>query len=270
MNPTPSPEDFSSAPTPAPLAASSSGEGIAERYVLSELQKARKILRLTQIVSVLAVLALAIYMGIMTSKVTNFAQPAVAADIANGLISERVSDSASAAAEQFKQQLPVVMAQLPDQAIEQMPSFRESLEAKVEEDLRSYSTQSSEEMGKNLDHFLDSHKDQIGTVMEVGGDRKALQAMGPDLEKEMMSYLEVAPAGGGESIKTKLDKSLEMLRVVKAKTNRLASAKDLTTEELKARRAIAIISRTAHRELKGVDVQKAIADHVQPVSTTTN
>ncbi|MBI3192129.1 MAG: hypothetical protein HYZ36_05630, partial [Pedosphaera parvula] len=60
--------------------------------------------------------------------------------------------------------------------------------------------------------------------------------------QELMGYLEEKPEGG-ESIKEKLDTSLDALKRIDKQMERLATAKDLTPQEKKTRRAIAIVSK---------------------------
>ena len=72
---------------------------------------------------------------------------------------------------------------------------------------------------------------------------EALKLLATDIEQELMSYLEEKPEGGGESIKAKLDSSLDALKRIEKQMDRLANGKDLTPQEKKTRRAIALISR---------------------------
>lgn len=244
-----------------------SGEGVAERYVAAELKKARATLRTTQIVTVLGLAALTLYLGYMTSRVVQYAQPEQAAEVATGLIAERVNVSAADMAEQFKTKIPGIIAQLPDHAIQKMPEVRQALVSRIETDLRSHAAQSSDEMGKHLDEFLATNKSQIQTVMEAGADRAALKSIGPALEQEMMAYLSIKPAKGGDSIRDSVNKSLKMLQTMKTETDRLTANKNLTLEQRKTRRAIAIIMGTVKRETGGINIQKAVLEGVDSLGS---
>ena len=254
---TPTPE------VPATPETAPAGRGsTAEKYIANELFAAQKALRTTQIVGIVLVAFITIYMGYMTAKVTGYAQPATAAEVAIGIIGEKVETGSSAAAESFKEQIPVIMKQLPDTVIATMPQAREALEEQVETDLRKYCKGTSDELGKHFDAFLKLHKDELKTVFEVGADKAALHKIGPSLEKELMGFISAPPEGGGDSAKAKIDKALNVLKEIKAKTTRLATAKNLTTEERKTKRAIAIISHTVNKELKNINLQQAVVDHV--------
>ena len=263
MDPTSSPAEQPAAPETPPQAAApaNSGEGVAEQYVTSELAKARTTLRNTQIYGGVGLTVLALYLGFMTFRVVGWAEPHAAAEVATGIISERVNTGAADMAEQFKERIPETIAALPDAAIKQLPELREALVARIEGDLTHYCQSSSEELGKHLDAFLKDNKTQIQTVFEAGQDREALRKVGPALEKELMSYISAPTEGGGESVKAKIDKALAMLKEMKGKTAHLATAPNLTLDELKTRRAIALISRTVNKQLRGVNVQKAVLEH---------
>lgn len=262
---TPATPVSTSASAPLPVLAAS-GEGLAENYIARELREARKSLKITQIGTLVGLTALTLYLGIITARLVNYAQPANAAEVANGIIGEQVSQHADSIAGQFKTQLPTLIAGLPDQAIQQMPTWRENLVSQIENDLQTHAKTSSDELSSHLDTFLSSNKEQIKTVLEVGADRQSVKQIGPDLERELMSYLEAPPEGGGDSIKTKVNQSLAMLTAMRNKTAHLANTPSarLSPEERKTKRAIALIARTVNRELKGFDLHKAVAEHLNP------
>ena len=245
--------------TPVPA---NSGEGVAENYVSTELVKARQTMKMTVLGSAILLVVLGIYLGSMTYRVTQYAQPDVAGEVASGLIAERVNDNANAMADKFKEQIPIVMASLPDEAIKRLPDAREAIISQVETDLEKHVAASSDQLGKDLDTFLDAHKDEIKTVFEVGQNREEVKKLGPDLEKELMGYIQAPPEGGGQSIEANVNQALTMLKTMRATTNKLATSKTLTPDELKTRRAIAIISRTVNKQLKGIDAHTIIADHI--------
>jgi len=252
-------------PSPVtPSFAPSGGEGVAEKYVSDELKKARATLRSTQIGSVLALLVLALYMGYMTERVVGFAQPPAASEITTGIIAERVNDNADSFAANFQDRLPAIMEGLPQQAIAQMPAARQALTNRITSDLNTQATQSSAEMGQDLDTFLDQNKDQVKTVLDAGSDPAAVHAMGPELRQVLSAYLAKAPEGGGDSIKGQIDKSLQMLDQMRATTARLAANRNLTPEEQKTRLAIALISRSVGKSLAGINVAQAVVPPVTP------
>ena len=67
----------------------------------------------------------------------------------------------------------------------------------------------------------------------------------------MIAYIKDKPASG-ESVGDQIDKSLTQLQEVEKRVHRLATAKDLTAQEQKARHAIAVLTNgiDAHKELQ--------------------
>ena len=84
------------------------GGDIAESYIRQELRQARSSLRLTQIASLALILLTAGYMGYMTWQVAQYSRPETAAEVANGIISERVDLYGQQAANSFKTQISQV------------------------------------------------------------------------------------------------------------------------------------------------------------------
>ena len=92
-----------------------------------------------------------------------------------------------------------------------------------------------------------------------------MQQLGTDLEKEFMKWLRETPAGKGETITQKIDKSLVALRDIEKKMAHLAANKNLTPQEKKTRRAIAIVGKTVEREV--TPLKAGISDMVKEAST---
>ena len=231
------------------------GGDIAESYIRQELREARKSLRISQIVSIAVLLLTLGYMGYMTSQVRRYTQPEVAAEVANGIIAERVDLYADQAATTFKQQIPQFISQLPDQAIAAAPQLRQNLVYQVETQLENYSQKYSQQLGENIDEFLDKNKDQVGAILKDGQNQKTVAELGPELELQLAQFLEEKPADGGDSAQQQIDKSLNVLLQMKQRTDKLATGQNLTPDEQKARLAIAIIGKTIGRDMKGVDGQ---------------
>jgi len=234
---------------PVPVAATG-GEGVAEQYVADQLHNARLSLQRTQLIGALLVLVTLLYMLYMAINFRRYLEPQAAAEVAGGLISERVNEQAQGVADQVKARVPEMIRELPDYALAQMPIYREALEQRIATDLRTHSAAAALNLGDHLDVFLDEHKDKIKTVFEATADSQAVKQMGAEIEHEFLKSLKNTQAGGGETLKTKLDTSLQMLQQVNMKMSRLANAKNLTPQERKARRAIAIMTTKLDHEIQ--------------------
>ena len=253
------PVEIVETPATVPVTPVAEGEGVAQSFLAQELKAARSSLRITQAVSLLLVVLTAGYVGYMTWQVRNYARPEIAAEVANGIISERVDLYGQQAADSFKQQIPQLISALPDQAIAAAPELRQNLVAQVESQLGNYAEQNSQKLGANIDEFLEKNKDQVGAILKDGQDKKTVEELGPELESQFSQFLQEKPEGG-ESAQQQIDKSLEVLQSMKKRLDRLASGQNLTPDERKTRLAIAIIGQTVSRDTKGNDGKTLIEE----------
>ncbi len=231
-------------PTPVPPAKpiTAAGDSVAEQYLLAQIQKTRASLRRTKITGAVAALVVLGYMGFVTSTLLEYLEPKRASDMATTFISNEISEKATELAGDLKQRIPDLIQQLPDFAMHQFPVYREEIENRIEQELRQYCQTTSAQMGKHLDDYLDAHVTEIRAALKATQDREAIRLLGPDIERTIVEYL-ADKGDDGESIKTKIDKTLESLGRIESHLKRLAYDKDLTPQEKKTRRIIAILTR---------------------------
>ena len=246
------PSGPSSAAVPSQVTVTPSEGNLAAQYIEKELAQFRTSLQRTQIFGSLLLLATLGYMGYLAYNFQQNLQPQTAAQIASGAISERVTDQADIIAAQMKERIPQLIATLPDTVIKNMPGYRQQLETQINGDLAQHSKAAAENLSLQLDDYLLAHKDEMKAVLDSSNDSAAVKQMGGDIEKQFLASLQKTDAGGGETVKTKLDKTLQSLHQIDALMAKLAANKNLTPQEQKARRAIAIMTETANREAPGV------------------
>jgi hypothetical protein len=235
------------------------GEGVAERYVDHELVRARTSLKQTRVVCIVLFLFVAIYMGDITYNFAQAMEPHQAATIAKGLISQRINDNIPQVQEYIRKEVPTYISKVPDYIKTEMPRYREQLEARVESDFRNYASQTSNDLGNRLDTFLVNNKDSVATLLQANRDPKQMQKWTENLRDVFSGYLNATPTGGNETLRDKLEASLDSLHRVEAKTKRLAEANDLTPDEKKAKLAIATLLKTIG--------DKQLAEQVSEVQT---
>ncbi|MBC8140343.1 MAG: hypothetical protein H7Y38_02750 [Armatimonadetes bacterium] len=216
---------------------------VAENFVHSELDAERKSLRITQIVSSVAALAIIAYTGYIAGTLNNTLQPTVAANTATGLIATQVDATAPQFAAQIKEQIPQLIEKAPDYAIEQLPRYRVALEDQIETDMTKYFTESSVTLSESFDELLAANKDNISLMLKDGQDPQATKAVGDAIEAEMLDYVKTVSLNG-ETLSTKLDEANTSLNAVETRMEKLAKNANLTPQEKKARRAIGILTRT--------------------------
>ncbi len=260
------------APTlPAPGAPVTPAAGTeAERFLAAEVAEAKRSLMITRIVSAVASLFVLFYLGYITSRFQESMKPAVAAEIAKGLVAERVDTGANEFADEMKKRVPAFIEGLPDYALKEMPGYRQKLEDRIITDLNGYSAENAPKLGEHLDDFLTAHKDEVKEMIDAGQDSAVADKVGAQLEAEFIASLKETDAGGGETFKEKMDKSLVSLQDIHKKVTRLAANKGLTPSEKKTRRAIAILTgkiegATATNETRAVSegaagIRKAVGD----------
>jgi hypothetical protein len=225
-------------PTPVTPAAGAT----AESFLAQEVADAKRSLMLTRIIGAITALFVVGYLGYITSRFQDVMKPANAAEIAHGIIAERVDENANAIATEVKTRVPVLIEELPDYAIKQMPEYRQRLEDQIIGDLTGYAMENAPKLGDHLEDFLGAHQEQVKQIMEDGQDPAIIESVGAELEKEFLASLKETDAGGGETFREKMDKSLIALQEINNKMNHLAANKNLTASEKKTRRAIAILA----------------------------
>ncbi len=231
----------------------------AEHYIEAELRKTRITLRQTQIFGVIVLLLVGGELLYITSRFHQSMQPHAAAEIADGIIMQQVNDKGPDFAEQIKQKIPEYIAQTPDYALQELPKYRQSVEDRVETTLTRYCDSTSQQLGHHFDSFLDTHKDQVKTLLTAPNDPAALQQTGQELRQELMGYLSEKP-DKGESITDQINQSLISLQAFEKKMHHLATDKKLTPQEKKTRQVIAVLSRSINEQNLGQKAQSMLTE----------
>lgn len=234
-----------------------SGEGVAENYITRELAQARKAMRNTAIIGSLFTLGVLAYMGYLTARFRDELSPQRAAQTATGVISEKVEEQADQLSEQIKTQVPQLIAQAPDYAKKQIPIYRERLETQIASDLQTHCDDAAKQMDGQLDDFLTQNKTQIASLLKDGQNPQAVKQLGAALQQEFFVSLKKTKING-ESAQSKLDQTLTSLREINTRMTRLAANQNLTPQEKKTRRAIAILASMAEHHVGQSGIREAL------------
>ena len=216
---------------------------VADQFVTTEVAKARGALKQTRIVGTIVFLFVFFYIGSIAVHFHQSLQPSEAAEIAKGMVAERVNDGAPQLTAYLKKEIPDVIAKAPDYVMQELPNYRKQLEDRLEGQFKQYTNETSKQLSDELDQFLENNKDHFKTVILSGQDPQATQELAANLRQLFISYLAEKPEGD-ESIQQKLDASLDALAKIKTTTTKLAAGKNLTPAEEKTRRAIAVLLTT--------------------------
>ncbi len=236
--------------SPDPKASSSTnalldGDSIAATYVATQVGQARTALKRTGIVGLILLLLLGGEMIYITSKFSSSLEPHAAAEIADGMIMQQISDRGPDLASQLKQKIPEYIQQTPDYALKELPKYRLALEDRLEAQLTQYCQKTTQQLDGQLDTYLTDHKEDIKGMLTAGNDPAITKKVGQDLNHQFLVYVH-AKAAGGESIQDQLDVSLVALQGTANTIHRLATAKNLTAQEKQTRHALAVLTSSLH------------------------
>lgn len=220
---------------------------VATQFVEEELARSRVAAKRAKLTTLILLAVVGAYMSFITIYFTGFMEPKNVANVATSILSEKVDQHATEIADKIKHDVPEMVKDIPAKLIEGMPVWRNELELKLEEVMIDNMAKHSEDFGKNLDDFLALHQADIQELLNHTTDKDKMKVLMTALEQDILDYLD-AETEDGESLKHKLDVSLEAIQNVEKQMNRLANAKDLNAQELKTRRAVALISRKVQTE----------------------
>ncbi len=229
-------------------AASAGGGATAEAYINEQLIKARKGLNTTRIAMSVVALIVLTYMSFITVQIGKFTDPEIAADLAMGYAKPQVDNYTSQLLEQVDTKIPEILAPLPDKVLESLPDYRQNIQTKIVESMRTYAGQTSNDMGEQLDAYLEAHGDSIADLLKTADDPQAGQEFAKAISEQIVGYLD-HKTPDGESLREKLDLSLIALQGIQGHVAYLAKSDTLNKHEQNQRRVIAILVRTVEQEI---------------------
>lgn len=221
----------------------------AENYIDEELIKARKGLKTARIVMGVLVAIVLTYMSFITVQLGKFTDPEQAAELAVVYARPHLDTQVAALMEQLDTQIPKMLEGLPDQVLDSLPRYRADIQARITAAMTEQATKTSDEMGEQLDTFLEAHGDSVAELLRSSDDPDVVREFAVEITSEITRVLD-EPGPGHESIREKLNLSLAALRGIEDHVARLAQGgKSLTEQEQKQRRVIGILIRTIDNEL---------------------
>lgn len=225
------------------------GSSIAESYLKDQLEQARKSLGTTRMVMGGLALFVLCYMSFITYFLSEFLHPKGASDVVMGSVGTYASDYSDKLLTDLAARIPEMMATMPDEIMGRMPQLRENFERQLVESITEHATESSQNLGAQLDEFIAENHKEIGELLAASDDQAAVDALGEELHEMFMEQLKLPVSADGESMLEKIQVSKLGLAEIRDHVSRLANANDLTDHEKKQRRVIAIIGRTVDKDL---------------------
>ena len=227
-------------PAPAPQTPAETSDAAAA-YIAQELPKARKALKRTRIVGLVLICLVGSYISFISLTLVKFFQPREAAQIASGMLVQHIASDGPTLALQIERQIPLLIRQLPDYVIRELPTYRQEVELALEGELRAHCAGLSRDLGKELDAQIDSHQSELKSLLEHPNDRAVLRTVLPDLDQTITGFL--TADADGKVVQERITDLATGLKDVEKHMDRLANGAGLTPEEQKARRSLAVLAK---------------------------
>ena len=229
--------------TPAPT-----GEAAAAAYIAQELPKARKAFKRTRLVGLVLIGLVGGYISVISVTLVKFFQPQEAAQIASGMLVQHIASDGPVLALQIERQIPLLIRQLPDYVIQQLPGYRQEVELALEVELQSHCASLGRELGKQMDELIASHQSDLKTLLAHPNDRAAMRAVLPDLDQTVTGFL--TADADGKLVQAYINDLAGGLKEVEKRVDRLANGSNLTAEEKKVRRSLAVLAKAIKDQTK--------------------
>ena len=224
-----------------PAASASSGEAAAAAYIAQELPKARQALRRARIIGLVLIGLIGGYITAISVTLVKFFQPREAAQIASGMLVQRVETDGPALALQIERQIPLLIREAPDYAIRQLPGYRQELEHGLELELQRHCTILAQQIGKQMDDLIETHQADLKTLLAHPNDRAVLRTVLPDLDQTITGFL--AADTDGKVVQEHITDLAAGLKEIEKRMDHLANGSNLTPEEKKVRRSLAVLAK---------------------------
>ena len=101
----------------------------AAAYIAAQLPKARQALKRTRIIGLVLIGLVGSYISFISVTLVRFFQPREAAQIASGMVVQHIASAGPSLAVQIEREIPLLIRQLPDYVIRELPGYRREVEA---------------------------------------------------------------------------------------------------------------------------------------------
>lgn len=245
------PEQTLSTTPETPAAA---GEAAAA-YVAQELPKARKALKRTRIIGLVLVGLVGGYISFISLTLVRFFRPREAAQIASGMVIQHIARDGPVLALQIEREIPLLIRQLPDYVIRELPGYRRDVELALEGELQAHCAALGRQLGNQMDERIDSHQSELKSLLEHPNDRAVLRTVLPDLDQTITGFL--TADADGKVVQEHITDLAAGLKEIEKHMDRLANGSNLTPEEQKARRSLAVLAKAIKDKTKEPDLTPA-------------
>jgi hypothetical protein len=244
-----------SSPSSTPTTPALTGEATAAAYIAQELPKARKSLQRARIIGLVLIGLIGGYITVIGVTMARFLQPREAAQVASGMLVQHVASAGPELVVNVEREIPLLIRQVPDYVIRQLPVYRQQVEVVLETELQSHCEVLAKDIGKQMDELIATHQADLKTLLERPNDHAALRAVLPDLDQTISGFL--TADADGRAVKSHITELAAGLKDIEKHMDRLANGADLTPEEKKARYSLAVLAKAIRNKTSQPDVAPA-------------
>ena len=227
----------------------------AAAYIAQELPKARKAFKRTRTIGLVLVCVVGCYISFISFTLVKFFQPQEAAQIASGMLMQHIASDGPVLALQIEREIPLLIRQVPDYVIHELPGYRQQLELALEGELQVHCLALGRDLGKEMDAQIDSHQAELKSLLDHPNDRAVLRTVLPDLDQTLTTFLTMD--ADGKVVQEHITDLAKGLKEIEKHMDRLANGSDLTPEEQKARRSLAVLAKAIKDKAKEPDLTPA-------------
>lgn len=219
--------------TPTPSSA-------AEQYLQAQLLKTKKTLRTSKIVATVMVLFIFSYMTFLTTSLGSYLQPKTAAEIILSETQGFIQEQSGALTARLEKDIPEFITELPEWVLRQLPEYRAVIQMEATNFVANYCKDSSVELGKMIDDFIEENKTDIQEFLKGAQDELLIKQIAKEIEDDLVKFVKEQEIGDAK-IGDKITATLGTLKRSKKLAEHYAKGKDLTAEELRVRHAIYLL-----------------------------
>ena len=242
-------------PATAPETPAGTGDAVASAYIAQELPKARTALKRTRIIGLVMVGLVGGYISFISVTLVKFFQPPEAAQIASGMLMQHIASDGPTLVLQVEREIPLLIRQLPDYVIHELPGYRQELELALEGELQTHCGALSKQLGRQMDELIDTHQADLKILLTHPNDRAVLRSVLPNLDETISGFL--TTDADGKVVQEHITDLANGLKEVEKHMDRLANGTNLTPEEQKARRSLAMLAKAIKDQTKEPDATPA-------------
>jgi hypothetical protein len=222
--------------------------GDAAAYIADQLPKARKALKRTRIIGLVLLGLVGIYISFISLTLVRFFEPREAAQIASGMVLQRLASDGPVLALQVEREIPLLIRQLPDYVIRELPGYRREVELALESELQTHCVALSRQVGSQMDEQISSHQAELKTLLAHPNNRALLRTVLPDLNQTITGFLTMD--ADGKVVQQQITDLATGLKEIEQHMDRLANGSNLTPDEQKARRSLAMLAKAIKDKTK--------------------